>query len=137
MPAPFCRWYLISMPSPGASLSSRESILYRLGWAVKTPGMTGASPFPEGSGLGLETEGSTGVAEPGTGFGGCAAADFERSVRPKAAPVPSASMPYSAGSTAVIKITPAIRLATTVAWAIFFFDGCSNVVDMVSWSIIA
>src|ERR1051326_1952065 len=127
-------WYLISMPSPGASLISRESILYRFGCLMKGPLTVGASPsFGEGFKTGTivaafaaSTGGSAGAAaaglagwEAGTAF----SVAFASSINPSALPVPRGSIPYSAGRTATTRITAATAAAITVAAAIFAIDG--------------
>src|SRR5207247_7546911 len=58
--APFFMLYLISIPSPGFSLISLESILYRFGCAINVPFIVGALP----SGAGSKTGAIVGCASP-------------------------------------------------------------------------
>jgi hypothetical protein len=60
----------------------------------------------------------------GTAFGFSSA--LARSIKPMAFPVPSGSMPYSAGNTATTRTMAATISAITVASAIFPRDGASS-----------
>jgi len=66
------------------------------------------------------------VGVSGAGLSGGLPEAFPRSVRPRALPVPSGSMPYSAGRTTVMRITDATIRAVTVAVTIFAIDGTST-----------
>src|SRR5579872_6806412 len=91
----------------------------------------GASPLGEGTRTGLifvfgasagaEVEATLGTA---AGFEGSPVA-LASSVKPSARPVPSGSMPYSAGNTNAIRMTLAVSSATTVAMTSERTDGTS------------
>src|SRR6266566_2016051 len=100
--------YLISIPSPGASVISLESILYRFGCARNVPIIVGpGAPNAELAAGGPKTGAivASAIAAGGADFPEA----FARFVKPSAAPVRNGSIPYSLGSTAVKRTMTAIR----------------------------
>ena len=77
--------YLISIPSPGASVISLESILYRPGCAMNVPLTVGASPLADGSSTGaIDATSPAAAGVSVAALAGAGSVALARSVRPRA-----------------------------------------------------